>query len=92
MFKLGFRYLVCTLNYDSAAGWTDGHMEELERQFEKIAKMYKHWTLDEQKFYFSPFDTKIRSHIDTKKFCKQRCQLGKRQISIDTDGRRNNFV
>ncbi len=83
---LGFQYYICSLNYEPDAGWTDAHMEELERQFDRLAEMYVCWTLEERKFYFSPFEVKMRSHIDGEGYCRERCQLGIRQLSVDTDG------
>lgn len=87
LFDIGFRYFICSLNYEKDAQWTDGHMDELACQFDRISDMYVRWTMDEQKFYFSPFEVKIRSHIDGNGYCDQRCQLGQRQLSVDTDGR-----
>ncbi len=86
LFDLGFRYFICSLNYERAAAWTDEHMKELSRQFDIISDMYIKWTLDEEKFYFSPFEVKMRSHIDGDAYCEQRCQLGIKQLSVDTDG------
>ncbi len=87
LFNLGFRYYICSLNYEPQAKWTDGDMEELERQFNIISGMYVDWTLAEEKFYFSPFEVKMRSYIDGDGYCEQRCQLGLRQLSVDTDGK-----
>ena len=84
---LGFKYYICSLNFEKDAAWTDAHMEELERQFSRLADMYIGWTLAEEKFYFSPFEVKMRSHIDGERYCEQRCQLGIKQLSVDTDGR-----
>ncbi len=84
---LGFKYYICSLNFEKDAAWTDAHMEELERQFSRLADMYVDWTLAEEKFYFSPFEVKMRSHIDGERYCEQRCQLGIKQLSVDTDGR-----
>jgi len=83
---LGFQYYICSLNYERAAAWTDAHMEELERQFSRLSDMYVRWTMEEKKFYFSPFEVKMRSHIDGEGYCRERCQLGIRQLSVDTDG------
>lgn len=84
---LGFTYYVCTLNYERDAGWTDAHMDELEHQFALLSSMYIDWTCQEKKFYFSPFEVKMRSHIDGERYCMQRCRLGQRQLSVDTDGK-----
>lgn len=87
LFDIGFRYFICSLNYEQQAEWTDAHMEELERQFDLISEMYVNWTLAEEKFYFSPFEVKMRSYIDGDNYCEQRCQLGLKQLSVDTDGK-----
>lgn len=87
LFDLGFRYFICSLNYEQQVEWTDEHMDELARQFDIISDMYVKWTLAEEKFYFSPFEVKMRSHIDGDAYCEQRCQLGLRQLSVDTDGK-----
>jgi uncharacterized protein len=84
---IGFKYYICSLNFEKDAAWTETHMEELERQFSRLTEMYINWTLAEEKFYFSPFEVKMRSHIDGDRYCEQRCQLGIKQLSVDTDGR-----
>lgn len=87
LFDTGFKYFICSLNYERGAGWTDAHIEELERQFGLLSAMYEKWTIAEEKFYFSPFEVKMRSHIVGDGYCEERCQLGLRQLSVDTDGR-----
>jgi uncharacterized protein len=41
----------------------------------------------EAKFYFSPFEVKIASHIYPGSCRSERCELGKRQISVAPNGR-----
>ena len=86
LFDIGFRYFICSLNYERKAEWTDEHMDELKRQFDIISDKYIKWTIEEEKFYFSPFEVKMRSYIDGDGYCEERCQLGQRQLSVDTDG------
>lgn len=43
-------------------------------------------TQREEKFYFSPFEVKIASHIKGKEYCHERCELGRKQISVGPDG------
>ena len=76
LMDLGFQYYICSLNYEPEAGWTDKHMEALERQFARLADMYVRWTLDERKFYFSPFEVKMRSHIDGEGYCPRALPAG----------------
>ncbi|MEI8311788.1 MAG: radical SAM protein [Verrucomicrobiota bacterium] len=80
LFERGFRYLIFSLNY--AAGWTPRDLSRLERQYEKIAAWYEAETLKESKFYFSPFEVKIGSHVRPGSCAGERCELGQKQISI----------
>lgn len=87
LFDIGFVYYICSLNFEKDVVWEEKHFEELKHQFDLLSQMYIDWTRAEEKFYFSPFEVKMRSHIDGEKYCTQRCQLGQRQLSVDTDGR-----
>lgn len=84
LYDLGFRYLICSLDY--AGDWNDGQLKELQRQYRLLAKWYKALTLWEEKFYFSPFEVKISSHIRRSTHCAERCELGKKQLSVAPDG------
>ena len=84
LFDLGFKYVVPSLDYSSE--WEEEHLPELERQYERLAELYISKTLKEDKFYFSPFDVKISSHINNKTYCRERCELGLRQLSVGVDG------
>jgi uncharacterized protein len=84
LFETGFRYLIFSLNY--AADWTERDMERVARQYEKLAKWYETETLKESKFYFSPFEVKIGSHVRPGSCARERCELGQKQISIGPDG------
>lgn len=84
LYNLGFRYIICSLNY--AADWSENDMEELERQYKLMADFYYELTLSEEKFYLSPFEVKISSHINRENYCQERCELGKKQISVSPDG------
>jgi uncharacterized protein len=80
----GFKYIISSLNYD--AEWTEKSLKELDNQYKKIAKRYKKWTLDERKFYFSPFEMKFATHIRGNADNQYGCKLSQRQISIAPDG------
>jgi uncharacterized protein len=80
----GCRYVIVSLDY--TADWTDSDMEELKRQYERLGDSYIEWTRQERKFYLSPFETKLSSHIKGPEACKERCELGMKQISVDSDG------
>lgn len=85
LFSLGFKYLICSMDY--AGAWDEQTLAELKRQYKKLAAFYKEKTLDEEKFYLSPFEVKLSSHIHGDTYCAERCELGKKQISIAPDGK-----
>lgn len=80
----GFKYLIVSLNY--AGDWTDDHVRELTRQYRKLSKLYEKLTLEQKKFYFSPFEMKFSSHIRGEDALCHRCALGMRQVSVAPDG------
>jgi len=80
----GFRYLICSLNY--AGPWGEDTLAELQRQYRQLSEWYYELTMREEKFYFSPFDVKISSHISGDAYCHERCELGKNQLSIGPEG------
>lgn len=84
LFERGFRYLIFSLNY--AAPWNEKDMDRLARQYEKLSAWYEEETLKESKFYFSPFEVKIGSHVRPGSCARERCELGQKQISIAPDG------
>ena len=84
LYALGFRYLICSMNY--AAEWDRATLSELKRQYTRMASFCYEHTAAEDKFYLSPFDVKISSHVHNKTYCHERCELGQRQLSIAPDG------
>ena len=86
LFEKGFRYLITSLNYAVDAGWTEEALRELENQYRLLADRYVEWTMREEKFYLGAFEMKIRSHLKGADYCGDRCQLGKKQLSVAPDG------
>ena len=84
LFKLGFSYVICSLDY--SADWSEDDLPELTRQYEALAELYYRKTLREDKSYFSPFEVKISSRINHRTYCHERCELGLRQLSVGPDG------
>jgi uncharacterized protein len=84
LYEKGFRYIICSLNY--GADWTEKAMKILKKQYEKLSEFYLERTLTEDKFYLSPFEVKISSHINGDAYRHERCELGKKQISVAPDG------
>jgi uncharacterized protein len=76
--------LIVSLNY--AGLWREAELEELARQFEQLGDLYLEWTRHGRKFYLSPFEVKLASHIQGEDVCKEHCELGIRQISVDPQG------
>jgi uncharacterized protein len=85
VFDRGVRYMICTLDYGAA--WSDAQFRELRRQYEALAAWYEEAIAREEKFYFSPFEVKIASHVFPGSCAAERCELGMRQISVAPNGR-----
>jgi len=84
LFERGFRYLIFSLNY--AATWDERDLKRLAGQYEQLARWYEAETLRESKFYFSPFEVKIGSHVRPGSCARERCELGRKQISVAPNG------
>jgi len=80
----GARYLVVSMNY--ATLWTDADFDVLREQFEELGNRYVAWTKQGRKFYLSPFEVKLSSHINRHCYQKERCELARRQWSVDPAG------
>lgn len=85
LFNKGFKYLIVSLNY--AGNWTEKMLHELKRQYTKISSLYEALIMKEKKFYFSPFEMKLASHIRQNNFECYQCHLAQKQISVAPDGR-----
>lgn len=81
---LGVRYHIISLNY--AAPWKRRDFINLEKQYKKLSKLYLNWTEKGKKFYLSPFEVKLSSHINSHCFKEERCELAEKQISVDPEG------
>ena len=79
----GVQYLIASLNY--AGHWTDAAMATLRKEYLTLATWHEANYRAERKFYFSPFDKRIASHIFPER--GNSCRLGKRQISVAPDGK-----
>ena len=86
LFDKGFRYITVNMNYDPKANWTAKHLEILENEYRKMAEMYLEWTRNEQKFYLSPFDVKILSHLKGDKYNEDRRKMNRDQPSVAPNG------
>lgn len=84
IYSLGLISIICSLDY--SAIWDESSLNELKRQYQKLAAFYYENTKNEKKFFLSMFDSKINSHIHRKEYCADRCRLGYEQILISTNG------
>jgi uncharacterized protein len=80
----GVRYLVISLNY--AGAWDASSLAVLEAQYRLLAEDYLAWSRAGRKFYLSPFEVKLASHVQGEGYERCRCQLGQRQVSVDPEG------
>jgi len=80
----GFIYILASLNY--AGAWTDKHLLKLQKQYKLLAKYYKELSLSERKFFFSPFEMKLTTHIKGKEILCTDCHLAQTQVSIAPNG------
>jgi len=85
LLKKGFKYLVVSLDF-SSKNWNERSLKELKRQYERISEIYEEYILKEKKFYFSPFEMKLASHIRRNNFECYQCHFAQKQISIAFDG------
>jgi uncharacterized protein len=85
LLKCGFKYIIVSLNY--AGNWTEKSLKELKRQYDLISLLYARSIMKEEKFYFSPFEMKLASHIRQNNFECYQCHLAQKQISISHDGK-----
>jgi len=84
LLEQGTRYLIVSLNH--AGAWSAADLLILRAEYEKLAKLYVEWSRAERKFYLSPFEVKLSSHINGHDNQRARCELAARQISVDPDG------
>jgi len=87
LFDKGFRYITVGVNYCKTAPWTKNHLSILEGEYKKMAEMYIKWTKAEDKFYLSPFDMKILSHLKGDKYNTDRSRMTINQPSVAPNGK-----
>ena len=84
LYELGFRNIISTPNF--AAGWDEDSLGKLGKSYQKLADFYVERTMAGDRLYFSPFDSKIGSHVRRENACRERCQLGLNQVSVSPEG------
>ena len=83
---LGFCRVTATIAYGKRVSWTDERLEVLKKQMNLIADCYSGWFEKGERFFFSPFDSKIRECISGFNPA-ERCHLGLRQMPVAVDGK-----
>ncbi|MDP4175480.1 MAG: radical SAM protein [Bacteroidota bacterium] len=81
----GAKYIIASLNY--AGNWNEESLAELKKQYKQLAHTYEKLTIEQRKFYFSPFEVKFSSHIKNDELLCEKCHLGMRQVSVAFDGK-----
>ncbi len=82
--EMGVKYMVISPDY--TAPWQSTDLKVLKGQYQHLADLYLAWTREHRKFYLSPFEVKLLSHIDRQCHLKNRCELIQRQITVDPQG------
>lgn len=86
LYSLGFKRVTATIAYGNRVSWTEEKLKILEKEFHKIAVFYSSLFEKGERFFFSPFDAKIRECISGYN-PSERCHLGYRQMPVSTEGR-----
>lgn len=86
LYKLGFRRVTATIAYGHRVNWTEEKLDILRQQFRYLASLYSNIFADGKRFFFSPFDSKIRECISGYNPA-ERCHLGYRQMPVSTEGK-----
>ena len=84
IFNRGFRFITLTLDY--SADWNIKSMKAMELSYKKLAKWYEEKINQNERFYLSAFDERIRTHTLPPLENHERCLIGQRQFSIAPDG------
>ena len=87
LFERGFRYLITSPAHGMHVPWDEKSCDLLQKEYQKIAKLYMKWTQAGEKFYLGAFETKIASHIKGESHVQKHCHIGKEQISVAVDGK-----
>lgn len=84
IFNLGFRYITTTLDY--SADWQEQDFKVLKKSYKKLANWYIDKMQNNERFYLSFFDERIRSRTYKPIAAHERCQIGTKQFSIAPNG------
>ena len=85
LYNRGFTRINTAIDYRVDAGWDDASMEELGRQYERIAALSEQHFDDARPLHYLNFLSKISAYLNDRP-CLE-CKLGMRQPSVAPDGK-----
>lgn len=84
LWDAGFKYVI--VKPDVTQAWEREHVEELERQYERVAEDYLARTRAGEELYLNLLDDKWINHAKGAELLSIRCDVGSSQISIAPSG------
>lgn len=84
LIDIGFKCI--NLLFDYSQEWQDEDLNEIKKQYNKIAEIYANKILQECDIEIPLIDDKIRTYIEDEYNCNEDCKLGMKTINVGTDG------
>ena len=84
LIEMGFKCI--NLLFDYSQDWQDEDLDEIRKQFNKIAEIYADKILKEDDVEIPLIDDKIKTYIKSGYDCNKDCELGMKNINVGTDG------
>lgn len=84
LIEFGFKYINLLLDYSQS--WQDNDLDEMRKQYGKIAEIYANKILEEYDITIPLIDEKIKTYINDKYNCNDDCEFGMKTINVGTDG------
>ncbi len=84
LIETGFKCI--NLLFDYSQDWQDEDLDEIKKQYSRIAEIYANKILQECDVSIPLLDDKIRTYIKDEYNCNDDCKLGMKTINVGTDG------
>ena len=84
LIEMGFKCI--NLLFDYSQDWQDEDLDEIRKQYNKIAEIYANKILQECDVEIPLIDDKIKTYIKEEYNCNEDCKFGMKTINIGTDG------
>ena len=84
LYRRGFSRINTAIDYRPDAGWDDASMAELQKQYQRIAKLSEAHFDDARPLLYLNFVSKIAAYLNDRPCIE--CKLGMRQPSVAPDG------